>query len=131
MSIESADCESIIWATRGRDWGFRFLLDAGLSDPLPDYERAFGSLRDAPAAWRRHDGHVALRILDPLERRDSAGRVIPHEFVVYGDLAAAVESVEDGMHKVWPLVSEIYASAWDASTPPDLSNRALIARHTR
>lgn len=129
MTIGSTDCGSIIWATRGRNWGFRFLLDAGKGDPLPDYERAFADLRDEPAAWRRHDGLVALRILDPLERRDSAGRLIPHEFVVYGDLAATVESVGDGLHKVWPLVSEVYASVWDAPTPPDLCNEAFNEGH--
>lgn len=129
MTARLGDLGSIMWATRGRNWGFRFLFDAGLSDPLPDYERAFGDLRDEPTAWRRHDGCVALRIPDPLGRRDSAGRVIPHEFVLYGDLAATVESVDDGLRKVWPLVSEVYASVWDASTPPDLSNEAFNEKH--
>lgn len=110
----------MIWATRGRTWGFRFLVDAGLGDPLQDYERAFVDLRDEPAAWSRHDGLVALRFPDPLRRQDSAGRVIPHEFVLFGDLAAAVDSVEDGLREVWPLVSEFYASVWDAPHPPDL-----------
>jgi len=108
----------IIWATRGRAWGFRFLLDAGLSDPLPDYERAFGELKDAPTAWRRESGYVALRIPDPLGRRDTAGRVIPHEFVIFGPLADTVDSVEDGVNHVWPLVAEAYAQAWDAEHPP-------------
>ncbi len=111
--------DSVIWATRGRSWGFRFLLDARLSDPLPDYERAFGDLRDAPTAWRRQDGQVALRFPDPLGRQDSAGRVIPHEFVLFGDLAAAVDSVQDGLNKVWPLVSEMYARVWETPTPLD------------
>ncbi len=109
--------QSLIWATRGRTWGFRFLLDAGLSDPLPVYERAFGDLADAPTAWRRQDGQVALRIADPLGRRDSARRVIPHEFVIFGDLATAVDSVEDGLDEVWPLVSETYASIWESANP--------------
>ncbi|OZC50785.1 hypothetical protein CH267_22280 [Rhodococcus sp. 06-621-2] len=117
MSNPSASFESIIWATRGRNWGFRFLLDAGLSDPLPDYERAFEDLGDEPAAWHREDGRVALRIQDPLGRRDSAGRVIPHEFVLFGELAATVDSVEDGLNKVWLLVSETYAGIWDTPNP--------------
>lgn len=115
--------DSVIWATRGRTWGFRFVLDAGLGDPLSDYERVFGDLQDAPTAWRRHGGQVALRFPDPLGRQDSAGRIIPHEFVISGDLAAAVDSVEDGLHKVWPLVSEVYAIVWDAPHPPDLRDR--------
>lgn len=115
--MNTAPSDSMIWATRGRSWGFRFLLDAGLSDPLPDYERAFGDLRDAPTAWFRQDGQVALRFSDPLGRRDSAGRVVPHEFVLFGDLAAAVDSVEDGLNKVWPLVSEMYARVWETPNP--------------
>lgn len=117
MTTRHSDC--MIWATRGRSWGFRFLLDAGLGDPLPDYERAFGDLRDAPTAWRRQDGRVALRFPDPLGRQDSAGRVIPHEFVLSGDLAAAVDSVEDGLNQVWPLVSEMYARVWETPNPPN------------
>ena len=109
--------DSVIWATRGRTWGFRFLLDAGLSDPLADYERAFGDLRDAPTAWRRQNGQVALRFPDPLGRQDSAGRVIPHEFVLLGHLAATVDSVEDGLKRVWQLVSEMYARVWETPNP--------------
>ena len=109
--------DSLIWATRGRTWGFRFVLDAGLGDPLSDYERVFGDLQDAPTAWRSHGGQVALRFPDPLGRQDSAGRVIPHEFVIFGDLAATVDSVEDGLNKVWPLVSETYARVWETPNP--------------
>jgi hypothetical protein len=118
MSSDSPDLNQIIWATRGRTWGFRFLLDAGLSDPLPPYERAFRDLRDEPSAWRREDDHVALRILDPSGRRDVAGRVIPHEFVIFGDLASSVGSVEDGLRTIWPLVSETYASVWENADAP-------------
>lgn len=117
MSDRTAHSECLIWATRGRTWGFRFLLDAGLSDPLLAYEQAFGDLSDAPSAWHRQNGQVALRISDPLGRHDSARRVIPHEFVIFGDLAADVSSVEDGLDKVWPLVSEAYASIWESPNP--------------
>ncbi|OZE26946.1 hypothetical protein CH278_25640 [Rhodococcus sp. 05-2254-5] len=117
MSENIAYSESLIWATRGQTWGFRFLLDAGQSDPLAAYERAFGNLSDSPNVWHRQNGEVALRISDPLERRDSAGRVIPHEFVLLGDLAATVDSVEDGLRMVWPLVSERYAVVWATPNP--------------
>jgi len=118
VSTDPGSTPPLIWATRGRSWGFRFLLDAGLGDPLPEYERAFGELRDAPTAWRRDGGHVALRFPDPLGRRDAAGRVIPHEFVLFGRLADAVGSVDEGVREVWPLVAEAYAGVWEASDPP-------------
>jgi hypothetical protein len=110
--------EGLIWATRGRTWGFRFLLDGGLSDPLLEYERVFADLRDDPREFSRVGGKVALRFPDPLGRRDVAGRVIPHDFVVSGDLAGNIQSVDDGLHQVWPLVEAAYARVWDAEGPP-------------
>jgi hypothetical protein len=57
-----------------------------------------------------------------LERKDAAGRVIPHEFVVSGDLADEIESVEDGLQQLWPLVAGAYARVWDAEGPPSLAD---------
>lgn len=113
---------NLIWATRGRSWGFRFLLNAGFPDPLPEYERAFQDLEDDPTAWRRGAGHVALRLADPLGRRDAAGRVIPHEFVILGDLANSIASAEDGVRELWPMVAGAYAGVWDAEEPPSFAD---------
>jgi hypothetical protein len=110
--------ERLIWATAGRSWGFRFVLKGGLSDPLPVYERSFANRKDEPTTFHRSAGTVALRFPDPLGRRDASGRVIPHEFVVFGDLADEIESVEDGRQRVWPLVAKVYAGTWDAERPP-------------
>lgn len=118
MTTAQNPAERLIWATRGRAWGFRFLLDAGLRDPLAEYERVFADLGDEQATWRRTEGKVALRFPDPLGRRDSARRLIPHEFVVFGDLADEIESVEDGLQRVWPLVAEAYARVWEGEGPP-------------
>lgn len=114
--------ERLIWATRGRTWGFRFLLDGGLSDPLLEYERSVAGLEDEPTAWRRVAGKVALRFPDPLGRRDASGRVIPHEFVVSGNLANEIRSAEEGRQQVWPLVAEAYARIWDAEDPPSATD---------
>ncbi|MGI5951873.1 MAG: hypothetical protein ACOX61_08525, partial [Brooklawnia sp.] len=108
---------NLIWATRGRSWGFRFLLDGGYPDPLPPYERAFLGLQDETATCRRVGEQVALRFADPLGRQDAAGRVIPHDFVVPAPLADQIRSVEDGLQKLWPLVAEVYARRWDAAAP--------------
>jgi hypothetical protein len=110
---------NLIWATRGRDWGFRFLLDGGFADPLPEYDKAFSAIESGPATWRRVNGSVvALRIRDPLGREDAAGRLISHDFVVFGALAAGIESVEDGVREVWPLVAAEYAQVWGLPRPP-------------
>ena len=113
---------SLIWATRGRNWGFRFLRDGGFEDPLRVYDVAFSDVEDAPEAWRRvavaTDRMVALRLADPLGRRDRAGRVIPHDFVVFPRLADEVHSVEDGLRLVWPLVADQFEHVWELSTPP-------------
>ena len=122
MSCDQDLSERLIWATRGRSWGFRFLLNAGLSDPLVDYERIFADLGVEPTIWRRVAGKVALRFPDPLGRRDAAGRVIPHDFVLFGDLADEIESVEDGLQQVWPLVAGAYARVWDAEDPPSVAD---------
>ena len=54
---------SLIWATRGRTWGFRFLRNGGFEDPLAVYDDAFSGVGDQPEAWRRvarRQGGVAL-----------------------------------------------------------------------
>ena len=112
----------LIWATRGHAWGFRFLLNGGLSDPLLEYERTFEGIGSEPSTWRRTAGKVALRFPDPLGRRDASGRVIPHDFVVFGDLAEGIDSVEDGMREIWPLVAETYAGVWDRADPPSAAD---------
>lgn len=114
--------EGIIWATRGRHWGFRFLLTGGMPDPLATYERVFAALADEPAGWICVGDTVAVRFPDPLARRDAAGRVIPHDFVMFGDAAAGIESVEDGVQQIWPLVAEAYARMWDADGPPSAAD---------
>lgn len=122
MTAEEESRSYLIWATRGRDWGFRFLLDAGLADPLPEYERAFAELADEPEAWRREGQVAAVRFPDPDGRRDAAGRVISHEFVVTGAGADLVNSVSDGEQLLWPLVEEAFGKVWDADTPPSATD---------
>lgn len=83
-----------IWATRGKDWGFKFLRDGGLSDPLPIYEAAFEGTDPTLST---------LRFDDPEGRTDRAGRVIEHDFVFFD--APAIHCKE----KVWSLVANEYA----------------------
>jgi hypothetical protein len=107
----------VIWATRGRSWDFRFLLKGGYFDPLPAYERAFVGLQGEVAGCQRVNEVVALRFPDPLNRKDDAGRVIPHDFVVPEPLASEIRSIDEGREKVWPLVAHIYAQVWSEKPP--------------
>lgn len=108
----------LLWATRGREWGFRFLIGADLAEPLAIYEAAFAPLADAAEGCVANNGRVALRLLDPDGRRDRAGRLILHEFVLDGGLGERVRTVEDGRREVWPLVAGRYADAWDEPIAP-------------
>lgn len=109
---------SLIWASRGRAWGFRFLRRGDFTDPLPEFDRIFSAVEDEPEAWRRVGDTVAVRFLDPLGRKDAAGRVIPHYFVVFPPLADRIESVEDGIQELWPLVAIEFAEVWDLPKAP-------------
>lgn len=104
---------SLIWATRGKAWGFRFLLDGGYDDPLPVYGDVFAGIETEREVWRRVGSLGALRFLDPDGRKDRAGRVIPHDFVVPGKLADQIHSVADGLALIWPSVAVRFAEVWD------------------
>lgn len=124
----------LIWATRGKSWGFRFIRNGGFGDPLPIYEAAFLGLNNTSSAWQRLadrpgpvrlelTGAVALRFLDPDGRRDRAGRIIPHDFVVFPPLADEIHSLEDGSRLVWPLVAGEFTHTWELTSPPADSQR--------
>jgi hypothetical protein len=108
----------LVWATRGRSWGFRFPLDGGYPDPLPIYDRAFAGTEGELTVCRRAGTYVALRFPDPLGRRDEAGRVIPHDIVVPPPLADEVRSLEDGKRLVWLRLADAFAGVWDLPGPP-------------
>jgi hypothetical protein len=115
----------VVWATRGRSWGFRFLLDGGYADPLPIYERAFRGAEGDSAVCRRVGTDVALRFPDPLGRRDEAGRVIPHDIVVQPPLADQIHSIDDGERLLWPQLADAFAGVWDLSRPPSPADFVL------
>lgn len=103
----------LLWATRGRDWGFRFLITQNGTDPLPLYEATFGNAGEGSEFFLRHSGKVALRFPDPEDRKDAAGRTIIHDFALAGDDAQQIESVAEGRRLVWPQVADDYARIWD------------------
>lgn len=118
ISRPTGESPTFIWATRGRTWGFRFLHSGGLPDPLLVYEDTFSKVGDQPEAWRRVGDKVALRFPDPDGRRDAAGRVIPHDFVLFGHFADEINSLEDGRQRIWHEVADEFESVWDKTEPP-------------
>lgn len=107
----------MIWATRGRTWGFRFLRRGGLDDPLPTYSAAFDGFDGVEQLWTRSGKLTALRFGDPLGRKDRAGRLIPHDFVILGDPSTEINSVSSGIELVWQLVAADYARDYDLPQP--------------
>ena len=61
---------------------------------------------------------VALRFPDPEGRKDAAGRIIPHDFIVFSPTADEIDSLEDGLALVWDEVKDEYAQVWDVPRPP-------------
>lgn len=114
----AAELASLIWATRGRSWGFRFLRTGGLKDALPVYESQFEPAGDEPEVYLRSGSNVILRMVDPEGRKDAAGRNIPHEFVVPPPLAEEIHSVQDGVRLVWAPLAAEYAAIWQLPEPP-------------
>jgi len=108
---------TFIWATRGREWGFTFLRDGGFPDPRLEYIRAFDGLEHQATTFRHVGDKVALRFPDPENRQDSAGRPIPHEFVVFAPLASDIHDLASGRELLWPLVRSEYSSMWDSDAP--------------
>jgi hypothetical protein len=110
----------LIWATRGRTWGFRFLARGGFVDPLPEYDAAFAGLDGQSEVCTRVGDRVVLRFPDPLGRKDAAGRVIPQEFIVFPPLSESIHTIEDGLELVWerPQVAAEYARVWSLPKPP-------------
>ena len=98
----------IIHATRGKDYGFRFIKKGGLPDPLQAYESAFSERPDAGLFNRLDDGRIALSFMDPQGRRDHAGRVIPHEVIIPKSMSGDIKDHADAVAKVWPELEKTY-----------------------
>lgn len=106
-----------IWATRGKNWGFRFLLDGGFADPLEIYEYAFEGNENQPTVYQDRQGLTAVRLGDPEGRLDRAGRVIQHDFVFRTEDATEINNLEGARAKLWPGISEKYSRIWEVESP--------------
>lgn len=108
----------IIWATRGRNWGHRFLRNGGSPDPLVDRDRAFAGFDEEAEVCERRGATLVLRFQDPEGRQDAVGRPILHELIVEGPETNGVTSLHEGIELIWPALAQEYAEAWDQPRPP-------------
>ena len=114
----------LIWATRGRTWGFRFLDRGGFADPLATYDEAFAGLEGERTICRRQSEKLVVRFPDPEGRTDSAGRAISHDFVLLAppEDVDRIDSVNAAVREIWPVVAARYEQVWrqtDAPNDPD------------
>jgi hypothetical protein len=109
---------NIIWATRGKSWGFRFLRTGGIPNPLAVYERAFVGAEGASMTFERRAETIAVRFTDPDGRTDRAGRVIQHDFVILSGETDDLRNVEDARAILWPMVREDFDDFWERPTAP-------------
>lgn len=86
------------------------------------YESAFVSADHETSLFRRSGEIVALRFPDPLGRADTARRAIPHDFVILNSTSTSIESVDDGLREIWPIVADAYAGVWNDETPPSIAS---------
>ncbi|CAK0780199.1 hypothetical protein CCP4SC76_7270003 [Gammaproteobacteria bacterium] len=110
----------ILWSTRGFEWGFRLLHTPNqkCSDWLEVRNSVFGFSTDDEHFFAKGEvlltpykrqRYVALRFLDPELRCDSAGRVIPHEIIVFDCSAQEIVDFENGKQMLWLLLAKAYA----------------------
>ena len=94
--------DQLLWATRGRSWGFRILMPASVTgvSPLSIYEAVFGAINASTPVQESQPQFVradmvdargvdfrvmAARFLDPdMTCCDESGRRIPHEIMLVG-----------------------------------------------
>jgi hypothetical protein len=127
-TMESKDKDyEYLWSTRGLQWDFRLRHKPSIPcrDWLSVYEDAFNRSDDLDFFAKKEvliDGRselcVALRFPDPEGRRDEATRVIPHEFVVFGELAERIQDNQQGKELLWSIVKEEYDRIYALENPP-------------
>lgn len=104
---------NMIWATRGKNWGFKFLMDGGYSDPLPAYEEVFEAYSMETEFWYSLPDRAGLRFPDPLHRKDSSGRLIFHDFVILDRELMEIRTFQEARELVWSQVEKRYSELWD------------------
>lgn len=105
-----SDPITVLHASRGKNKGFRFYSDGQSPSPLQEFDKAFPEGdREARTLFKKYDGKIAATFSDPEGRKDHAGRVIPHSVVIPKTMTDGINSLDDVINKIWPIVKEDYS----------------------
>ncbi|WP_414542709.1 hypothetical protein [Nostoc sp. CCY0012] len=114
---------TILWSTRGRDWGFRMLLQPKIpcDDWLLPYEAMFNHTSTEDTKLSRgkvtihgnHVPYVAVTFADPESRKDRAGRIIPHKIAIVGEESNKFQDFDSVQKDVWQKLSSVYAQLYE------------------
>ncbi len=112
-AVKPKELTDVIHASKGKGReGFKFLKKGGLIDPLQEFEKGFGQHASPnPGEFLRYGAKaekLAVAFLDPLGRKDAAGRVIPHEVILPAHHAEGINTYADAVKKAWSLVGHDY-----------------------
>jgi hypothetical protein len=106
---------NILWSTSGRDWEFRFLLEPKQCDDWVAYHRSIVQPSTANETDVNHGSilsgsvlYTSVVFLDPEGRKDSAGRVIPHEVAVIGEHLDR----DNLKNMLWEKLSSVYSQLY-------------------
>jgi hypothetical protein len=114
-----AEPTGIIFNSRGKNLGHRFLMDGGIGfeGGFSQMVKSGGTESNIDDFTRFGDNLEKVRssFLDPEGRTDRAGRAIMHDLVIPAGLSKDINSVEDVKKKIWPMVSEAYDKFYEES----------------
>lgn len=104
-----SDPVTVIHVSRGKNQGFRFYNDGQSPSPLSEYDKGFADHQESSDYFKKYDGKIAATFLDPEGRTDRAGRNIPHQVIIPKSMADGINSIDDVVAKIWPIVKEDYS----------------------
>ncbi|MBD2427362.1 hypothetical protein [Phormidium sp. FACHB-1136] len=59
--------------------------------------------------------YIALSFPDPEQRKDRAGRIIPHEIALLGEEIKAVQDIRSAVNEIWKTLSSTYSILYPLS----------------
>lgn len=118
--------KSLLWSTRGRDWGFRRLLEPDIrcDNWLQSYKTMFSQHNMNQQQFQRGYvklsskikdpvPYVAVIFTDPQSRTDRSNRTIPHEIAIVGEDSYQFEDFDSIKEKVWEVLSDVYSELYE------------------